>query len=113
MYLGGNRRWVPLIRPCRTREGAWDGRFYNAKFIPLDPRIRTTTSTIVDFVAYSQKVDIRKASLYFFSSIKLALLSLLKELKPSPDSKMIKLLTFDNLFLPLRFSLKLVVVVVE
>ena len=49
---------MPLIRPCRTREGAWDGRFHNPKFRPLDLRIRTTTSTIVDSVAYSQKVDI-------------------------------------------------------
>ena len=55
MYLGGNRRWVPLIRSCRTREGAWDGRFYNAKFRPLDPRIRTTTRTIVDFLRVLSK----------------------------------------------------------
>ena len=38
----------------------------------------------------------------FFSPEKLVLLSLLKEVKPSPDSKMIKLLTSDNLFPPLR-----------
>ena len=31
-------------------------------------------------------------------------LFMLKEVKPSPDSKMITLLTFDNLFLPLRHS---------
>ena len=29
-------------------------------------------------------------------------LFILKEVKPSPDRKMIKLLTFDNLFPPLR-----------
>ena len=28
----------------------------------------------------------------------------MKAVKPSPDSKMIKLLTFDNLFPPLRHS---------
>ena len=38
------------------------------------------------------------ASLYFFSPRKLALLSLSVEVKPSADRKMIKLLTFDNLF---------------
>ena len=45
-----------------------------------------------------------KASLYFSSLEKLALLSILKEVKPSPDRKIIKLLTFDNSFLPLRHS---------
>ena len=34
----------------------------------------------------------------FFSLEKLALLSILKEVKPSPNRKMIKLLTFDNSF---------------
>ena len=38
---------------------------------------------------------IRKVSTVFFS---------LKEVKPSPDRKMAKLLTFENLFLPLRHS---------
>ena len=36
--------------------------------------------------------------IFFFSPEKLALLSLLKEVKPSPDRNMIKLETFDNLF---------------
>ena len=36
----------------------------------------------------------------FFPTKKLALLSLLKEVEPSPDCKMLKLLTFDNLFPP-------------
>ena len=35
---------------------------------------------------------------------KLVRLFILKEVKPSPDSKMTKLLTVDNLFLPLRHS---------
>ena len=34
----------------------------------------------------------RQASFYFFSSKKLVLVFILKEVKPSPDSKMIKLL---------------------
>ena len=54
-----------------------------------------------------------KAWFYHFSQKKLALLPLVKEVAPSPDRKMIKLLTFDNLFSPLwlrhKFSLKLVV----
>ena len=40
----------------------------------------------------------RKASLYFFSPEKLARLFLLKEVKPSPDCKMIKIPTFDDFF---------------
>ena len=39
-----------------------------------------------------------------FSSEKSARYFLLKEVKPSPDRKMVKLLTFENLFLPLRHS---------
>ena len=42
----------------------------------------------------------------FFSPEKLALLSLLKEVEPFPvpDCKVLKFLTFDNLFPPLRHS---------
>ena len=39
-----------------------------------------------------------------FSSETSARYFLLKEVKPSPDRKMVKLLTFENLFLPLRHS---------
>ena len=49
-------------------------------------------------------IPYRKASLYFDLPEKPALLSLLKEVKPSPDRKMLKLLTFDNLFPPPRHS---------
>ena len=45
------------------------------------------------------------SSLYFFSQEKLALLSLFKEVQPSPDCKMLKLLTFANLFPPLQCCL--------
>ena len=54
---------------------------------------------------FSKKLP-RKASFYFFSPKKLVRLFILKEVKPSPDSKMIKRLTFDKFFPPL---LKLVV----
>ena len=46
----------------------------------------------------------RKASLYFFSLEKIALLSILKQMKLSLDRKMIKPLIFDNSFPPLRRS---------
>ena len=46
----------------------------------------------------------RKDSFYFFSLKKLVGLFILKEEKSSPGRKMTKLLTFDNLFLPLRHS---------
>ena len=47
----------------------------------------------------------QKASFYHYSLEKLALLSLVKEaVSRSPDSKMIKLLTFDILFSPPRHS---------
>ena len=46
----------------------------------------------------------RNSSLYFFSPEKLALLSLLKEVKPCTECKMLKLLTFDNLFPSLQHS---------
>ena len=41
---------------------------------------------------------------FFFAPEKLALLSLLEKVKPFLDHKIIKLLTFDNLFTPLRDS---------
>ena len=44
-----------------------------------------------------KKQSPQKALLFFFSPKKLSLLSLLKEVKPSPDPKIIKPLTFDNL----------------
>ena len=76
-----------------------------------------------------KKRSARKASFYFFSPKKLVRLFILKEVKPSPDGKMIKLLpkeaeelllgiiyktdwyfeilrhlTLDNFFPPLRHS---------
>ena len=46
----------------------------------------------------------RKASFYYFSQKKLARLFILNEGKPSPNSRMIKLLTIDNLF-PRHFDI--------
>ena len=65
----------------------------------------TSTRFYSKFFAYCQKMDTPPpliSSLYFFSPRKLALLSLLMEVKPSANHKMIKLLTFDNLFPPLQ-----------
>ena len=56
------------------------------------------------FYACSQKKTSRKALFYFLSPKKLVRLFTLKDVKPSPESKIIKLLTFDNLFLLLRHS---------
>ena len=41
---------------------------------------------------------------FFFVTKKLVRLFILKGVKPSLDSKMIKFLTFDNIFPPLRHS---------
>ena len=50
--------------------------------------------------ACSKKKTPRKVSFYSFSPKKSVRLFILKEVKPSPESKMIKLLNFDNLFPP-------------
>ena len=73
----------------------------------LDSRTRTTMSTRFDLKFFSRivkKMDTPEIFIILFSPEKLALLSLLKEVEPSPDCKMLKLLTFDNLFPPLRHS---------
>ena len=73
--------------------------------INRDLRRRTSTSTRVNLkFARSKKKGTPKASFYFFSPKKLVGLFILKEVKPSPDSKMIKRLRFDNLFPSLRHS---------
>ena len=57
-----------------------------------------------NFFMYSQKIDTSESFIVLFSPEKSARLFFLKEVKPSPDRKMVKLLTFENLFLPLRHS---------
>ena len=56
------------------------------------------------FFAYSQKIDIPESVISLFSLEKSTRLFLAKEVKPFPDRKMIKLLTFgfDNFFPSLR-----------
>ena len=56
------------------------------------------------FFAYSQNIGSPESFICHFSLEKLALLPLVKEVTPSPDRKMIKLVTFDILFPSLRHS---------
>ena len=56
------------------------------------------------FFVQSQKIVIQEASLYVLSPGKLTRLMSLKKVEPSPDCKMIKLLTFNNLFPSPRHS---------
>ena len=57
------------------------------------------------FFAYYKKMDTSKTFILLFVRQKgRALFFSLKEVNPSPDRKMIKLLTFDNLFPPLLHS---------
>ena len=55
---------------------------------------------------FSNKTPGRQLEIFnvLFSPERLSQLFLLKEVKPSPDQKIIKLLTFDNLFLLLQLS---------
>ena len=65
----------------------------------------TSTRFYLKFFAYCQKIDTPPDFfIVLFSPRKLALLSLLMEVKPSANHKMIKLLTFDNLFPLLQHS---------
>ena len=65
---------------------------------PLDSRTRTTTSTRFDLKFFRVLSKNRHPGILhctFFSPEKLALLSFLKEVKTSPDCKILKLLTFQ------------------
>ena len=100
--------WVPLHaffneRCCSTR--GHQTKYLEETFRFEDSRRMTTRTRLIwleVFFAYSQKIDTPESFIViFFYPEKLALLSLVKEVKPSPDRKLIKLLTFDNLFPPL------------
>ena len=68
-----------------------------------------TTRTRLDlklFRVFSKNRLPGKLHFTIFSPERLALLPLVKEVTSSPERKMIKLLAFDNLFLPLRHSRK-------
>ena len=66
-----------------------------------DSKTRTTTKMRFDIqlFVYSQKIDTLESFIvhFFFSPEKLTRWFLLKEVKPSSDRKMTKLLTFDSL----------------
>ena len=74
----------------------------------LDLRTRTSTRFNLKFLRVLKKKKKKrhpeKLRFTFFWLKKLIRLFILKEVKLSPDSKMRKLLTFDNLFPPLRHS---------
>ena len=80
--------------------------------LALDSRTRTTTTTRFDWIFYrvfSKTRHPRKLHWTCASPETLALLSLLKEIKPSSDRKMIKRVTFDNSSATTTFTLKLIV----
>ena len=60
----------------------------------------------VKILLFSNKTPGRQLEIFnvLFSPERLSQLFLWKEVKPSPDHKIIKLLTFDKLLLPLRHS---------
>ena len=60
----------------------------------LNVRTRTRFNLNFLLVFSKKKKTSRKASFYLFSPNKLVRLFILKDVKPSPDSKMIKLLAF-------------------
>ena len=70
---------------------------------------RTATSTRFNLKFFSRilkKIDTPEGfiAIFFKSLEKIVLLSILKEVKPTLDRKIIKLLTFDNSLPPLRDS---------
>ena len=70
----------------------------------LDLRAITSTRFNLKFLRVFSKKDTPENFIYFFLTKKLVRLFTRKDVKPSPESKMIKLPIFDNLFLPLRHS---------
>ena len=69
----------------------------------IDSRMRT--KYILNFFnVFSYNINPGKIHCAFFPLKKLARVFLLKEVKPSPDRKMMKPLSFENLFPPLRYS---------
>ena len=64
----------------------------------------TSTRFNLKFLRVFSKKDTPESFILLFSPKKLVWLFIMKEVKPSPDSKMIKLLTLDLLFPPLPHS---------
>ena len=82
---------------CECEGGGGGGDYQRA----LDLRTKSSTRTRLDlnFCACSQK-DTPESFILLFSPKTLVWLFIVREVKPSPYSKMIKPLTFDNLFPP-------------
>ena len=99
-----NRPIFPRLCPWKSREIL---RFFPRNIRSPDLRRRTSTCTRFNLKflrMFSKKLPPDKAWFYFFSPNKLVRLFILREVKPSPDSKMIKLLTCDILLPPLQHS---------
>ena len=81
------------------------GKFSSTVVYNNRERLQVRNLTESFFRVFSKK-NRHPGKLYctFHSPEKLALLSLMQEVKPSTDHKMIKLLPIDNLFPPLRHS---------
>ena len=77
----------------------------------METRTNTSTRFNLKFFTRVLKKDTPESFILLcFIKKTFVQLFMLKEVKPSPDSKMIKLLTLDDLFsAPTTFSLKLVV----
>ena len=83
------------------RKYVWGSQTTILESFKFEDRMRTSMRLNLKVLLVFPKKTPRKASFYFFTPKKLVRLFKLKDVKPSPDSKTIQLLTFDNLFPPL------------
>ena len=83
------------------RKYVWGSQTTILESFKFEDKMRTSMRLNLKVLLVFPKKTPRKASFYFFTPKKLVRLFKLKDVKPSPDSKTIQLLTFDNLFPPL------------
>ena len=97
------RNSIHVQLSCNEVRREWKVLFGSARvnWRALDLRTRTVRRFTLKFLRMFYSPD---SFILLFFTKKLVRLFILKEIKPSPDSRMIKLLTFDNLFPPLRHS---------
>lgn len=100
-----------ILLPTCNRTGAilWTALNFNMALFQEKRDFQTQGWDLTQFfffcMIFSKNIHPRKLHFSFLSPEKLAHLCLLKDFKPSPNCKMIKLFTFDNLFLLLWQSL--------
>ena len=87
-----------------ARETESEKRIRNTLNKPCRVEVQGVSKVRSDCACSPKKDTPESFILLFFSPKKLVQLFLLKEVKPSPDSKIIKLLTCDKLFPPLGHS---------